>query len=61
LQNNLRILWRGDLQIAPRDNSFPIGSEDPPGTGLCEYISGTQHQVLIVDFHQAARGHSGAA
>jgi len=28
LQNNLRVLWRGDLQIAPRDNSFPAGSED---------------------------------
>ncbi len=36
------ILWRGDLQIAPRDKGFPVGSEDPPGTGLGAYISGTQ-------------------
>jgi len=33
MQSNLRILWRGDLKIAPRDNGFPVGSEDPPGTG----------------------------
>jgi len=25
LQNNLPILWRGDLQIAPRDTAFPSG------------------------------------
>ena len=43
LQNNLPILWLGDLQIAPRDNGFPVGSEDPPGTRLSEHIPGTQH------------------
>ena len=38
--SNLHILWRGDLQIALRDRGFPVRSEDPMGTKLCEYIPG---------------------
>ncbi len=43
LQDNLYILWRGDLQIALPGNSFTVGSEDPPGTRLYEYIPATRH------------------
>ena len=43
LINNVPALWRGDLQIAPRDDGFSVGSEDPPGARLGEHISGTQH------------------
>ncbi len=50
LQNNLPILWWGDLQIAPRDNGFPVGSEDPPTT---EWTRIVNYLKLFYDLLQA--------